>query len=87
MKNQVLDQIDDRTATRGAALRAAQLEQGTAAVLAADVAAGVAPPAPPVILQNNSAPVANNFALESTLSPTTSDLELMQTLGYGSVLS
>ena len=87
LKNQVLDQIDDRTATRGAALRAAQLEQGTAAVLAADVAAGVAPPAPPVILQNNSAPVANNFALESTLSPTTSDLELMQMLGYGSVLS
>ena len=87
LKDQVLDQIDDRTATRGAALRAAQLEQGTAAVLAADVAAGVAPPAPPVILQNNSAPVANNFALESTLSPTTSDLELMQMLGYGSVLS
>ena len=71
-----------------AAVFAGQLEEAVSAEISRQVGATAVGggDGSPVVIQNNTSPVRNNFSVNSSLTPTTTDLELMKTIGYGSIL-
>lgn len=70
------------------AVFATQLEEAVGAEVTRQVAAdtGAVGGGAPVVIQNSAAPQVNNFSINSSLQPTSTDLELMKIIGHGNIL-
>jgi predicted chitinase len=70
------------------AVFATQLEEAVGAEVTRQIAAdtGAAGAGGPVVIQNSAAPQVNNFSVNSSLQPTSTDLELMKIIGHGNIL-
>lgn len=70
------------------AVFATQLEEAVGAEVTRQIAAetGSAEAGGPVVIQNSAAPQVNNFSVNSSLQPTSTDLELMKIIGHGNIL-
>ena len=70
------------------AVFATRLEEAVSAEVTRQIAAeaGSAEAGGPVIVQNSAAPQVNTFSINSSLQPTSTDLELMKIIGHGNIL-
>ena len=70
------------------AVFATQLEEAVGAEVTRQIAAdtGAVGAGGPVVIQNSAAPQVNNFSVNSSLQPTSTDLELMKIIGHGNIL-